>query len=267
MGEFCANCGASIPAGAKFCPRCGAAFAAQGVPEPTTPASPMSTTPPERSRAVLLIGVPITLIILGIAVWALLTGMPFSSDSKKLSRTEQPAPAVINEQSGATATTSQIRNPGDQPEDEVSGAGRGTEVISTTTTAMPAGMSTPPRQAAPRPAAPVVAAPSPVVTASPAPKADSSAPAPTPPPVSRATTSEITESQAEDVLRGYITSRDYYGVGADCVGVASQGYKNRGYTIDVVDRCGDRGRLGRWRVDTLTREVFVEKRDGRYLRP
>ena len=101
------------------------------------------------SRLTLFVGVPITLIILGIAVWALLSGMPFKSDSTKLTRTEQPAPAVINEQTGSTATTSEIRNPGEQARDEVSGAGRGTEVISTTTTAMPAGVTMPPPQTAP----------------------------------------------------------------------------------------------------------------------
>ena len=69
-------------------------------------------------------------------------------------------------------------------------------------------------------------------------------------------------------MRDYVTSRDYYRFGsADCIGAVSQGYKNRGYAIDIVDRCGDHGRLGRWRIDSVTREVFVERADGRYLRP
>lgn len=215
-------------------------------------APPPDSTLPAHSKVTLFVGVPITLIILGIAVWALLSGMPFATDSKKLTRTEQPAPAVINEQSGTTATTSEIRDP---------------NTISTTTTAMPMGMPPPPSQTAVQPQAAPAPAPPPAVPVIPVRRQ--------PPPIRRppetstmAAAGEITESQGEDIVRDYVTSRDYYGVGsADCVGAVSQGYKNRGYAIDIVDRCGDRGRLGRWRVDSVTREVFVQRADGRYLRP
>lgn len=208
-------------------------------------APPPASGLPVQSRMTLFVGVPITLIILGIAVWALLSGMPFSSDNTKLTRTGQPAPVVVNEQAGSTATTSEIGSPGEPPPQPLSAAGRGTDVISTTTTAMPEGMGVPAPQTTTQPAA---------------------AP-PRPPQTSAAAAKELSESQAEDVVREYIASRDYYRVGADCVGAASQGYRNRGYTIDVVDRCGDRGRLGRWRVDSVTREVFVRNADGRYLAP
>ena len=254
-------------------------------PEPT----PGNSTLTPHSKMTLFVGVPITLIILGIAVWALLSGMPFATDSKPLTRTEQPAPAVINEQSGTTATTSQIRTPGEQAQ----------EPVATTTTALPAGMPAPaavtPPPAAPPPPQPtatqpvVAPAPKPRATqpaVAPAPKPTATqpaAPAPVPAPIvitrrprpaarppqtSSAAAGEITDSQAEDVLRNFVVSRDYYQLGsAECVGTVVQGYKNRGYAIDVVDRCGDRGRVGRWRVDSLTREVFVQKADGRYLRP
>ena len=264
--------------------------------EKTDPPPPNSTLTPH-SKVTLFVGVPITLIILGIALWALLSGMPFATDSKKLTRTEQPAPAVVNEQSGTTATTSQIQTP-----EEPRGAGRGIDVISTTTTAAPPSvvLSPPPQTATRVQATPVPApvAPPPVITTQPsvtttaparrppppaarasqtpgaAPPAVTTAPPQRlPPPVARpsetstASASEITESQAEDIVRQYVASSDYYGTSADCVGASSQGYKNRGYVIHIVDRCGDRGRLGRWRVDSVTREVFVQKADGRYLRP
>ena len=212
----------------------------------------------KHSKLTLFVGVPITLIILGIAVWALLSGMPFATDSTKLTRTEQPAPAVVNEQTGTTATTSQISNPNE---------------ISTTTTAPPAMIpqqTTPPQTTTtavlvpPAPIPPPAAAPVPVRRPRP-PAAPPAAPSAE---TSTAAANEITESQAEDVLLNFVTSRDYYQAGsADCIGTVGQGYKNRGYAIDVVDRCGDRGRLGRWRVDSVTRELFVEKSDGRYLRP
>ena len=204
---------------------------------------PSNSTLTPHSKVTLFVGVPITLIILGIAVWALLSGMPFATDSKKLTRTEQPAPEVVNEQTGTTATTSQISNP---------------DEISTTTTATPAGMPAPPpqpiTQVPPQPAA----IPPPVATP-PVARPRITPPAPA--------AGEVSESEAEDVVRQYVTSSDYYGTSADCIGTSSQGYKNRGYVIHVVDRCGDRGRLGRWRVDSVTREVFVQKADGRYLRP
>ena len=238
------------------------------------PSPPADSTLPAHSKVTLFVGVPITLIVLAVAVWALLSGMPFATDSRKLTRTQQPAPSVVNEQPGTTATTSEIRGPGDQPQAPVSGAGRGTEVISTTTTAMPAAMPVPapppPQPVTQRPPLPpatqtaVVAPP----VAAPVPVRRTPPPATRPAETSTAATSEITESQGEDIVLRYVTSRDYYGLGsADCVGAVSQGYKNRGYAIDVVDRCGDRGRVGRWRVDSVTREVFVEKADGRYLRP
>ena len=67
-------------------------------------------------------------------------------------------------------------------------------------------------------------------------------------------------------LRGYITSRQDYGVSADCLVISSQGYRNVGYTLQAYDRCGQSS-LGQWRVDSKTREVFRRRGDGRYLRP
>lgn len=88
---------------------------------------------------------------------------------------------------------------------------------------------------------------------------------PTPAPA-RPPSTEITGPQAESTLRGYLTSRKYYDTGPDCVSLSTREYRNAGYTIDVHDSCNSR-LLGRWRVDSKTREVFRQREDGRYLRP
>ncbi len=94
-----------------------------------------------------------------------------------------------------------------------------------------------------------------------------------PPPVKRAAPqpvprqNEISESEAVSTLRGFLTAREFYKVPADCVAIASRGYNNAGYTVDVLDTCAGSSLLGRWRVDSKTRELFRQREDGRYLRP
>jgi hypothetical protein len=193
-----------------------------------------------------MIAIPIVIALLVIGGWALLAGLPYGGP-KKLTRTQQPEPSVISEQEPrSTATISEIQVPAEQP------APRRPAIPATVAAAAKAEQAqrtTPPP--APRETPPKVSIP----TETPAPTATSAA------------DHEISEDEAVNVLRGYVTSRDYYGLGPTCAGMAGQGYSNAGYTIDVVDRCGDRGRLGRWRVDAKTREVFVQRKDGRYLRP
>jgi hypothetical protein len=94
------------------------------------------------------------------------------------------------------------------------------------------------------------------------------APAPPPPIASPppAAPVEISESEAVSTLRGYVTSRRFYDVGPECIGITSAGYQNAGYTLEVTDTC-DAQALGRWRVDAKTGEVFRQREDGRYLRP
>jgi hypothetical protein len=77
---------------------------------------------------------------------------------------------------------------------------------------------------------------------------------------------EITQSQAAATLRGYIGGRADLGVSSDCLDVSTVEYKNRGYTMNAADRC-DQKSLGRWRVDSLTREVFRQSSNGRYVNP
>ena len=219
--------------------------------------------------------IPIVLILLAIVIFALLAGMPFGRD-KQLTRTQQPQPNVVTEQEGGgTTTITEIRGPVEPPPR----AGQ-TEINTTTVNVapdMPGAASTapqPPPVVARQPSAPTATivtprpmpAPTrPVIT--PEPPRKRPVPEPTTPVVATPTGVDITEAEAENLLRRFVASRDYYHVDSQCIGTASQGFKNRGYTIDLVDRCGDRGRLGRWRVDSMTREIFVQKGDGRFLRP
>ena len=78
---------------------------------------------------------------------------------------------------------------------------------------------------------------------------------------------EISEAEALDSLRSYIVSRDDYGVASRCLSISSLGYRNAGYGFEAFDRCSGRP-LGRWRVDSEDASgIFLQRRDGRYLRP
>lgn len=83
--------------------------------------------------------------------------------------------------------------------------------------------------------------------------------------------SMLNDEQASATLRDYVTSRDSYDdVEDDCIRVESRGFRNRGFDYEVWHSCergGGSRLLGRWRVDALTREVFRQRDDGRYLRP
>ena len=82
----------------------------------------------------------------------------------------------------------------------------------------------------------------------------------------RAEGEAIGEEESMSILRSYIGSRGEYGATSDCVSITSEGYRNRGYTLNALNRCDNRS-LGRWRVDTLTGKVYRQRRDGRFLDP
>ena len=95
-------------------------------------------------------------------------------------------------------------------------------------------------------------------------------PAQPPAPAPRQAPAEITSSDAEAILRNYVTSADYYRVRGECLRINNRGYRNVGYTLEIWDACQPGGAsrmLGSWRVDAKTREVFRRRDDGRYLRP
>ena len=91
----------------------------------------------------------------------------------------------------------------------------------------------------------------------------------TPAPVQQpARAAQISEEDAVTRVKSFVLSNKSYDVPTDCVDVRSDGYKNVGYTINVLDLCGPQPRsLGHWRVDALTREVFRQNGNGKFVRP
>ena len=69
-------------------------------------------------------------------------------------------------------------------------------------------------------------------------------------------------------VKSLVISSKFYDIPADCIDVRSQGYRNVGYTLNVVDLCGpDPRSIGHWRVDAVTGEVFRQNGEGRFVRP
>lgn len=224
-------------------------------------------------------------MIVGLVViaWLLLAGLPFGGDDggrigeNEATETIAEGTSTRNE---PLATATVIEVPG--------GAEPALTQTATTDTIQPPLQSetnvttAPPPPAAatqtPPPAAPAQQTPPPQRTTTPPPQRTTPAPVQTPPPPppetrpsSTARSGEISDAEAAATLRSYITSNSYYeGVTGDCVQVRSQGYQNVGYTYSVWDACvsgGGSRMLGRWRVDSKTREVFRQREDGRFLRP
>ena len=87
-----------------------------------------------------------------------------------------------------------------------------------------------------------------------------------PPPPTQPAQTEIQETEARGILARFLDARDPYHTPANCLDIRGTGYNNRGYGFDVMNSCESR-RLGSWRVDSVTRELFEQKPDGRYLSP
>lgn len=224
------------------------------------------------SKSAWGVGVPIAIVVLGLLIWALLAGMPFGRDRDSVTRRDPAAMETIGE--GAAPAGSNGRELV-VPDDE--------EALGTTTTATTTATSTMPPPAtatrtagAPRATTPTstpMSTPSSTPARAAAPARQSAAvPAAVParrepePDERRTPQGEITQSQAAATLRGYIAGRAELGVSGDCLEVSTVEYKNRGYTMNAADRCDEKS-LGRWRVDSLTREIFRQQSDGRYVRP
>jgi hypothetical protein len=196
--------------------------------------------PVEATRRGLWWVVPAVVVALVVVVFLVLAGAPYGRDEQKpVARTA--ATETIGEGDASTAASATLVE--EQP-------------ATTTTVAVD---TQPPPVIREEPPTAVIAQPT--TTAAPPPTPREDVP---PPPAPRVV--EITTSQAMAILRGFITSNDYYGVGTACTGVRSNGYENVGYNLEVHDTCNPR-LLGRWRVDAKTREVFRQREDGRYLRP
>jgi hypothetical protein len=230
--------------------------------------------------------VPLVIVGLVILAWLLLAGLPFGRDDDK--RAATPAVATIAEGTAPpagtpqTATIVDVTDNGDAPPMNTATPDFPTGEPIDTSTPAPTNTVEPVRTPVtrPAPAQPVnrpVTRPAPAQPPVTQPPVTRPQPAPTPAPVQPAPTpapsagGEISEGEATNVLRGFITSRNYYdGVSPECVQVRGSGYRNVGYGFTVWDGCvsgGGSRMLGRWRVDSKTREVFRQRDDGRYLRP
>jgi hypothetical protein len=174
--------------------------------------------------------VPLVIVAVVGLVWLLMSRMPFGSDGDRAPR-ERAAIETIGE--GKVDRGRETLPPNTDLQDEP--------------------------EPAPAATATAIAPPAAATTAT------VSAPPPaTPMPAER----EITEEQAVAVLRGFVASNERYLVRAECLRIGSRGYSNAGYTLDVYDTCESPGApRSRWRVDSKTREVFVQREDGRFLRP
>ncbi|HUR79924.1 MAG TPA: hypothetical protein VM733_04110 [Thermoanaerobaculia bacterium] len=222
-----------------------------------------------------------------VLAWLLLAGLPFGR--KEPARAPAPQTETIAEAPPPASSSTLVEVPPGSADDsfeiattttssplpaatatEAPPAATATVAPPTATTApLPTRSTPPPTRSAPPPtrSAPPAAAvrPPPVVV---------SQPRPLPPPVrvvpppSRA--AEISGDEAAAILRNYVRSTRYYDVAGECIRVENRGYRNVGFNLEVWHSCAGGGAsrlLGRWRVDSKTREVFRQREDGRYLRP
>lgn len=269
--NYCANCAAPLPAGAEFCPKCGKDLRVPivtppvvtpvapsvGPPVPTPAAATPAAHPPRRAPWWV---VPAVIVGLVVVAFLVLMGLPFGGKEgdrppQAAQKTEtiaegEPVPSSAPVQTGTVVDVGEEEQPLEQvapPQQQ--------QAPPPVAARVPAAARTQPAKTQPAPTqpAPVRTQPVPV----PSPRVE------TPPP---AATEEIGVSEAISTLRSFVTSRDYYGVGANCIAVGSLGYQNTGYNLEVRDSCGSKT-LGRWRVDSKTREIFRQREDGRYLRP
>ena len=219
-----------------------------------SPAQPPESAPassgaiPSRERGSRWWIVPAVLVGLVVLAWLVVAGMPFGTSDKPPAT---PQVDTVAEAPASAPSATIVEVPGDED--------RGGTVPSVTTEpAIPSEGSSPPRPSAPE----TRKATTRTRDQQPIPPATS--------PARAEVQREISPSDAEGILRNYVTSTDYYRVKGECIRINNRGYKNVGYTLEIWNTCEPGGAsrmLGSWRVDAKTREVFRRRDDGRYLRP
>jgi hypothetical protein len=234
---------------------------------------PPATAPPARRSTWWI--VPLVIVGLIVVAWLLLAGLPFGGEDKRVvatSTTETIAEGTATVRPIETGTVVEV---GQDDEFATETApppplATATQPVPTPTQTTPPATQTQPviveERLEPRQPAAIPAPPRPIPR--PQPVENNPAPRPEPRPAASA---EISESEATSVLRGHLAgSNPYEGVSSSCMQLRSLGYRNVGYTFAAWDTCVEGGgsrMLGRWRVDSKTREVFRQRDDGRYLRP
>jgi len=224
---------------------------------------------------------PAVVVGLVLVAWLVLAGLPFGRDEQAARPVDTPPTETIAEATGPGETTTLVEAPPGSADDSF-------EIVTTTTQAPP--MTAPTATQQPTATQAPTATQPPVIIEEPAqrppvqkppvqrppaqtprPAPNPATPKPVPPPVRVAPppSRELTPAEATATLQSYVASTDFYRVGRDCMRVENRGYRNVGYDLEVWDTCanGASRRLGRWRVDSKTREVFRQRDDGRYLRP
>jgi cytoskeletal protein RodZ len=194
--------------------------------------------------------VPAVLVGLVVILWLFLTGMPFGRKDKA---PERPKVETIAEAPTSSGEPSESATIVEVSSDELKDV-----PTSTTTEPVIVPKDSPPAARAAEPQRGTTRVPA----QQPIPRAQ--------PPSRREVPAEISATDAEAILRNYVTSSNYYSLGGECVRINNRGYKNAGYTLEVWDACRPGGAsrmLGSWRVDSKTREVFRRRDDGRYLKP
>jgi hypothetical protein len=286
---YCKKCGTALPSDAAFCPRCGtpvtatpaAPPASHPAPPPVAPVtdatqprltaraippSSFTAAPVARKRQTPWWIVPAVIIGLLLLAWLVIAGLPFGRDEapgiEARTETETIAEGRAEREPGTVLDV-----PGTLDDEPDSTA---TMVVTTTTVAPPVPTPTP-TPASPAPAPTPVPTPGPVATATGTVQIPRQTRPSTPPPAPTPTPNRfITEAEAAAELRGYVTSRNFYGVASSCVRLNGRGLRNEGYGFEIWHACAGGGAsrlLGRWRVDAKTRELFRQREDGRYLSP
>lgn len=292
----CTICGAPVPPGARFCPKCGTAVItlADSASEPAraaVPVPPPTKRPVESRSSAPWWVVPVVIVGLIVIAWVVMANMPDRGEERvglpevetvepsaapaetgtlveingddTTTRTALQPPMIIEE---VTPPTTTYVDPTPPPYAEPPVVSPPLTQPQPTPTRPPATTTPPPAAAQPRPA-PV--SPPPATQPRPAPVSPPVV-TPDPPPPSRTPAERISEGEAVSRVRQYISSRRVYDTSAACTSVRSRGLVNEGYTIEVWDSCGANGgsrRLGRWRVDVKTGEIFRQNDSGRYLAP
>lgn len=242
--NFCPRCGTAVIAGARFCARCGYDFAAAPVTAPAempqesaqAPHDDTLPRPAPRSSAaksgLLLVALGLLLVVIVFTFWMMRPRRATSVVTDSAAEQAFPEPT---ERSGRERPPSPIvEAPPGRPSETI-------EIIEE-----PQPLPQPEAQPLPRPETQ---------------------------PQPRPTTPEVKVSEGEAVGRvmSYIRSTDYYEIPTTCYEARSLGYENVGYTVEIRGTCPDirnEGRLlGRWRVDAMNGEVFVQKPDGLFLKP
>jgi hypothetical protein len=230
---------------------------------------------PQESRGRWWIA-PAIVVGLVLIAWLVLAGLPFGREEPK-PRAATPATETVAEGADPPQSATLIEVPPGSSDDSFEIATTTTQEPPMAPAPAPTATTPPPAATATTPQAPVQRPPLVVQQPRPQPQPPRQQPRPQPAPVPVRVVpprperdGEISAAEAESTLRNYVRSTRYYPVAGECIRVENRGYRNVGYNMEVWHSCAGGGAsrlLGRWRVDSKTRELFRQQEDGRYLRP